>query len=247
MAFDMDSYKKGFQDGLPIGISYIPAGLACGIFANKFIMPLGYWALMNCSWYTGSGEIAVLNLITKGENNIIFCVLALATLTCRHVLYGVSIAQKFDKSVSLPARIIFAPINSDEVFAVAMQKPGNIVTPYLFGLCTLPYTCWITSGVFGFIFTQALPASVQSAFGIALYSIFLSLTIPPMRQSKSVVFSVVVASVIQLAFSYIPFLKSLVSPGLVLLLCTFVTCTIAALLFPIKDETKEETPLEELN
>lgn len=247
MGFDLDTYKKGFNDGLPIGISYIPASMACGIFANKLGVSIGHWTLMNNTWYTGSGAVAVLNLIAKGETDIIICVLALAVLTCRHVLYGVSIAQKFDKSVGIATRMIFAPINTDEIFAVSMQYPGMITSSYLFGICTVPYICWSIAGFLGCMFTQLLPVSIQSAFGITLYSIFLSLTIPPMIKSKPIVFSVVMASLIQLAFSYIPFLKSAISPGLVLLLCTFVTCTVAALLFPVKDASPEDTPTEELN
>ena len=64
---DYTFFKKGLKDGLPIGVSYIPASMALSVSAQKIGIPFGSWILMNVLDYTGCGEVALLKLLSGGE------------------------------------------------------------------------------------------------------------------------------------------------------------------------------------
>ena len=167
-------------------------------------------------------------------------VLTYFIIVSRHFLYSLSLSQKLDKSVNIFQRLIFAPINSDEIFAVAMQQPGTLKSSYLFGMAVPAYVCQIVGITLGFLFTQMIPAPVSSAFGITLYSVFLTLIIPPMRSSKPAFIVVFLSACLSLIVEYVPAVKAMLSSGLSMILCTLITCTIGAIFFPLDKKEEEE-------
>ena len=239
-------FKKGFRDGIPIGISYIPLAMSLSFTAQRCDISFGLWELQSILLYSGSAQSALLRLLAGGEKILLMYLLTFFMIVSRHFLYSLSLSQKLDKSVNIFHRLLFAPINTDEVFAVAMQQPGTLKSSYLFGIALPAYTCQILGITLGFLFTQVIPAPVSSAFGITLYSVFLTLIIPPMKTSKSVAVVVALATSLSLFMEYVPAVKALLSSGLSMILCTFITCIIGAIFFPVDNEDEKELP-EDLN
>lgn len=243
---DYTFFKKGLKDGLPIGVSYIPASMALSVSAQKIGIPFGSWILMNVLDYTGCGEVALLKLWSGGETILFMYLLIFFMIISRHFLYSLSLSQKLDKDVNIFHRLLFAHLDSDEVFAVSMQQPGTLKYSYLFGIVIAPFVGWITGIITGFLFTQLLPASVSSAFGITLYSVFLTLIIPPMKSFKPVFIVVTLAALLSLFVEYVPAIKASLSSGLSMILCTLITCIIGAIFFPVDSKDEEEIS-EDLN
>ena len=239
-------FKKGLKDGFPIGISYIPVAMALSVSAQKVGVPFVLWILMSVLDYTGCGQVAILKLLSGGETLLLMYVLTFFIIASRHFLYSLSLSQKLDKNVNIFHRLLFAHLDSDEIFAVSMQQPGTLKFSYLFGISIAPFAGWVFGAVVGFLFTQLLPAPISSAFGITLYSVFLTLIIPPMRSSKPILMVVALAACLSLIVEYVPAIKAMLSSGLSMILCTIITCTVGAIFFPVDSEEEEEIS-EDLN
>lgn len=233
-------FKKGLKDGTPIGLSYIPLAMALSVSAQKIGVPFGLWMLMSFLDYTGCGQVAILRLLSRGETVLLMYILTFFMIASRHFLYSLSLSQKLDKDVNIFHRLLFAHLDSDEVFAVAMQQPGTLKSHYLMGISIIPFIGWIVGAAVGFLFTQLLPAPVSSAFGITLYSLFLTLIIPPMKSSRSIFIVVAIAASLNLIMEYVPVVKASLSSGLSMILCTVITCTIGAILFPVSEKEEDE-------
>jgi len=83
--------------------------------------------------------------------------------------------------------------------------------------------------------TQLMPQKLSSAMGIALYGMFIAIIIPPAREQKNVLFTVILAIAASVAFSSLPVLKHL-SGGWAIILITILVSGIAAWLFPRNEE-----------
>ena len=79
---------------------------------------------------------------------------------------------------------------TDEIFAVAAMERGRISTRFMYGLITLPYIGWALGTALGVYANQILPQSVCGALGIAIYSMFIAIIIPPSRDDKGVLAAV---------------------------------------------------------
>ena len=75
--------------------------------------------------------------------------------------------------------------------------------------------------------------------GIALYGMFIAVIIPPAREDRRVLFTVILAILASLAFAYMPGLKSL-SGGWSIIIITIVVSGIAAWLFPREQESERK-------
>jgi predicted branched-subunit amino acid permease len=72
------------------------------------------------------------------------------------------------------------------------------------GLILLPVVGW-TAGTFtGAVATNVLPKEISAAMGIALYGMFIAIIIPPARDEKNVLITVVMATAAGFLFAYAP-------------------------------------------
>lgn len=233
-------FMKGLKDGLPVGLGYIPISLACGISAVKVGLPLKLVALLSALIYSGSGQMAAQTLYAALETSILMYALNIFIINCRYVLFSISIAQRFDKSMGTLQRILFGFLNTDEIYVVAMKQRGELGASYLFGLATIPYIGFFFGNVMGVLFTNFLPESVISALGIMIYAMFIALIIPPAKHSKPVAIVTTIALVLSFVMECIPAIKANIKPGLIIVICAVVTATIGAIAFPIKQEEEAQ-------
>ena len=239
---DKELFRKGLKDGIAIGVSYIPAAMAISIAASRQNFPFGIWELMSALIYSTSAQAAILNLLSNGTTVLVIYILTFSIMTFRHVLFSLSLSQKLDPSVGIFTRMFFAPLNTDEIYSIVMQRPGKIKTSYLIGISIIPYVGQMVGISAGFLFTQSLPESLKSAMGITLYAVFLALVVPPMRKSMQVLVAVILAGIISWVLECIPAIKSGLPAGTPMIICTLLTCILGAIFMPVdsKDEKLEE-------
>ena len=164
--------------------------------------------------------------------------IAMTTLiiNIRYFLMSLSVSQKVESKMSMKKRLGIAYGITDEIFAVSMQQPRKLTASYMAGLILTPSGCGWTLGTFvGGAATQLMPQKLSSAMGIALYGMFIAIIIPPAREQKSVLFTVILAIAASVAFSSLPVLKHL-SGGWAIILITILVSGIAAWLFPRNEE-----------
>jgi predicted branched-subunit amino acid permease len=195
---------------------------------------------MGTTIYSGSGGFAALNLIEGGEVSIITFALTLLVINCRYLLLSISMAQRLDPGMGFLQRICFGVLNTDEVFAVAVQNPGKLKFPYLLGLATLPYFGWVSGSMVGCLFTNILPKSVNDALGIMLYAMIIAIVVPPTKKSKQVLFIVINSIIMSVLLECNPTITKYISPGWIIIICAMVSATLGAVFFPVQNPNDED-------
>ncbi|MEG2995634.1 MAG: AzlC family ABC transporter permease, partial [Erysipelotrichaceae bacterium] len=177
-----NNFRQGFKDGLPIGLGYLSVSFTFGMIAIAGGMPIEVAVLISLTNMTSAGQFAGLTLMFA-NGSLIEMALTQLVINIRYALMSLSLSQKLAKRVTTPKRCLIAFANTDEIFAVASSKTGKIGEYYMYGLAILPIIGW-TSGTFlGAAINSLLPAAFQSAFGIAIYGMFIAIVVPPAKHS----------------------------------------------------------------
>lgn len=240
----MDTYlpnKKdfvyGFKRGFPIALGYIPVSFTFGLMAvNGGISPL-MAVFISLTNLTSAGQFAGTNLIIESAG---FFEITLTTfvINIRYMLMSLSLSQKINPDISLLQRLIFGFGITDETFSIASVEKGKLSYHYMIGLITGPIVGWCLGTALGALTCSALPESISSAMGIALYAMFIAIIMPPARKSKSILMIILVSIGINVLLKYIPFF-GFISSGFRVIAATILGAGIGAALWPIEDEKKE--------
>ncbi|MCI6042074.1 AzlC family ABC transporter permease [bacterium] len=234
-----NEFVQGLKDGLPICLGYFSVSVAFGMTTVLAGMPLWAAVLISLTNLTSAGQFAGANLMLAGGNMM---ELGLTTLVIniRYFLMSLSVSQKVERKMSMKERLAVSFGITDEIFAVSMQHKGELSTPYMAGLIITPILGWTGGTLAGGAATSVMPEALSSALGIALYGMFIAVIVPPAREERSVLFTVILAILASLAFTYLPVLRNLGS-GWSIIIITIAVSAVAAWLFPRKPEEVEET------
>ena len=238
MTMNRKLFAKGFRHGIPIGLGYLSVAFTFGMKAvADGLSPLEA-LLISMTNVTSAGQFAGLPLILA-QASYLEVALTQLIINLRYALMSLSISQKMDSDMNTPRRLFFSFMNTDEIFAVASSQPGKVSHWYLYGLMTAPYLGWSVGTILGAVAGTLLPVFLRNALGIAIFGMFLAIIIPPARKNKVVAVLVLLSFALSLACGYLPFVSTL-SSGTRTIILTVVLSAGAALLFPVKDEVKEE-------
>lgn len=234
---EINSFKKGLKDGLPIAIGYFSVSFAFGIFAVENGLTVFQAVIISLLNMTSAGQLAAVPIIAGGGT---FLELALSQLVInsRYSLMSVSLSQKFTKKVKLPQKLLIAFANTDEIFAVSVSNKGEVGTKYMLGIMLLPIIGWTSGTLLGGVVGNILPPMVTAALGVAIYGMFVAIVVPVAKKEKMTALCVLLAIAISCAFRYIPLLK-VVPSGFTVIICVVVASVIFAIIAPIKTEEKE--------
>ena len=230
-------FLEGIRDGIPICLGYFSVSVAFGMTTVLAGMPLWAAVLISLTNLTSAGQFAGANLMLAGGN---MAELGLTTLiiNLRYFLMSLSVSQKVERKMSIRQRLAVSFGITDEIFAVSMQHKGDLSAVYMAGLIVTPVLGWTGGTLVGGAATSVMPEALSSALGIALYGMFIAVIIPPEREDRRVLLTVILAILASLAFSYVPVLKSL-SGGWSIIIITILVSGIAAWLFPREPESEQ--------
>ena len=229
-----DEFKRGLKDGLPICLGYFSVSMAFGLTAVKAGIPLWATVLISFSNLTSAGQFAGINIIVA-NGAVVELILSTLIINIRYFLMSLSVSQKVHEEFNIPKRLIASYGMTDEVFAVSMQRTGELRFVYMVGLIILPLLGWTLGTLTGAVATDILPAIVSDAMGIALYGMFIAIIVPPARENRNVLIVILMAIVASLCFIYVPGLNK-ITGGWPIIIITVVVSALAAWLFPIKEE-----------
>ena len=227
-------FREGMKDGLPIGLGYLAVSFSLGIAAKSAgIDPLqGFIASMTC--IASAGEHALFTMI---KNNAAYAELAVMTLVvnARYLLMSCALSQRFSEDTPLIHRIGVGTFVTDELFGIAIARPGHIQPMYTYGAAFVSVSLWSVGTSLGIIMGSVLPASVTSALSVAIYGMFLAIIIPPSKENPVVLSCVAAGFVLSFLSKNTGFLSSL-SEGTVTIILTVIIASAAAILKPVKEE-----------
>ena len=232
-----DKYSQGFSDGLPIALGYFSVSFAFGITAVGMGLPPLIAVLISMTNLTSAGQLAGVTILAAG-GGCLEMAMAQLVINLRYSLMSLSLSQKLNSKYTVLHRIISAFGVTDEIFAVASGKEGEIDKKYMYGLITLPYIFWAAGTACGAFLGEVLPDAVKSALGIAIYGMFIAIVIPPAKKSRGVLFTAITAAAVSCLMYYIPVFSG-ISSGITVIICTVIAAALAALLFPRKTDNEE--------
>lgn len=231
-------FKEGIRDGLPICFGYLSVSMAFGLTVVNSGMPVWSAILISLTNLTSAGQFAGANLLLA-QSSYIELIITTLIINIRYFLMSLSISQKVEKDFGIKERLIASFGVTDEVFAVSMQRQGELTFSYMLGLILTPIIGWTSGTMIGAVATSLLPASLTDAMGIALYGMFIAIIVPPARENRSVLIAVLLAILASYAFAYIPVL-SVFSGGWSVIIITVIVSAFAAWMFPIPEDEEKK-------
>ena len=233
---NFQEYRAGVNRGLPVGMGYFSVSFGFGAMAVS--QGLSAWSatLISLTNLTSAGQFAGLTVIVAAAT-LWDMILTQLIINSRYALMSLALSQRMGEKIGLLPRLFIAFFNTDEIFALAMARMEPLTVPYLLGLGTLPIVGWTLGTLCGGLAGSVLPHSIQAALGVMLYGMFVAIVIPPAKQDRKVLVSVILAILCSSAFAWVPMLQQ-VSAGISIVICTVAAAGICAWLLPI--EEKEE-------
>ena len=81
-----------------------------------------------------------------------------------------------------------------------------------------------------------MPASLRNALGIAIYSMFAAIIIPPARENPAVAFCIALSSLISCFLYYTPPFSNIVPGGFAIIICAVLSAALISKLVPVKED-----------
>ena len=231
------AYRDGLHDGIPIGLGYFAVAFSLGIICRSSGFSVLQGFLVSLLNNTSAGEFAAITLIGSGAG---YMEIAMVTFiaNARYLLMSCALSQRFAPQASMAHRLAVAFAVTDELFGIAVARPGTLNPWYDYGAMTIAIPGWSSGTALGIIAGSQLPTRIVSALSVALFGMFLAVIIPPARQSRIILTVVLTSFAASLVAGTWPALAAF-SSGTRTIILTVAISAAAALLHPVKDEVQQ--------
>ena len=231
------NFCKGLKGGIPIALGYFAVSFTLGIQAKNVGITAFQAAVTRFGLHASAGEYIAFTLI--GANaNILVMVLMEMIANARYLLMSCSLSQKIPADTPMWKRLVMGYFITDEIFGASISVSGKLDPYYMFGLIAVASPGWVVGTALGVIMGNALPLRAVSALSVGLYGMFIACIIPEGRKNKIVAGVIIVSFVLSYIFSTLSVLKG-ISSGIKIMILTVIIATVAAILFPVKEENHE--------
>lgn len=231
------NFCKGLKGGISIALGYFAVSFTLGIQAKNVGITAFQAAVTSFGLHASAGEYIAFTLI--GANaNILVMVLMEMIANARYLLMSCSLSQKIPADTPMWKRLVMGYFITDEIFGASISVSGKLDPYYMFGLIAVASPGWVVGTALGVIMGNALPLRAVSALSVGLYGMFIACIIPEGRKNKIVAGVIIVSFVLSYIFSTLSVLKG-ISSGIKIMILTVIIATVAAILFPVKEENHE--------
>ena len=234
---NLQHYSRGVRTGLPVGVGYFSVSFGFGAMAAAQGIKALDATIISLSNLTSAGQFAGLTLMVAGAT-LWEVILTQIVINSRYALMSLALSQRMGSHIGTLPRLLIAFFNTDEIFALAMAEKQPLTVPFLLGLGLTPILGWTAGTLCGALAGSVLPLSIRTALGVMLYGMFVAIVVPPAKEEKSVLATVIAALVLSCLFKWLPVLSG-VSAGLAIVCCTVLAAAVCAWLFPIEEEEAE--------
>lgn len=235
---NLQAFRRGFRDGIPIGLGYLAVSFSLGIAARNVGLNAFQGFLMSLLNNASAGEYAGLTVIAANSPYLEIAIVTLIT-NARYLLMSCAMSQRLSPQLSLGHRLLMSYDITDELFGIAISQPGTLNPYYTYGSVIAPLPGWAVGTALGVIAGNILPARLVSALSVALFGMFLAVIIPPAKQNKVVAVLIILAFISSFAATCLPWISSL-SDGTRTIILTVILSAGAAILFPIPTENNTD-------
>lgn len=225
-------FLNGISHGIPIALGYLSVSFGFGIMAVSSGLSVLQAVIISLTNLTSAGQAQGISVIAS-KGTLTEMALVQLVINIRYALMALSLSQKLDKKFTLLNRLIAAYGITDEIFAVCSTKQKTVRPSYMYGVIIISATGWVLGTFLGAVSGELMPESLTSSMGILLYGMFLAIIIPPAGKHRSILFVVLFAAGLSIAFRY---LLPMVSEGYAVIICAVLASVVGAVFFPRKEE-----------
>lgn len=232
------AFLTGMRDGVPIGLGYFAVSFSLGIAAKHAgLTPFqSFLASLLCN--ASAGEYAGFAVIAAGGTYLQVILITLIA-NARYLLMSCAMSQRMRPGTGWFHRAAMAFDITDELFAIAISRPGYLNPNYTYGAVLTAAPCWAVGTMAGCIAGNLLPLRVVSALSVALFGMFLAVIIPPARKDKVIAVLIAISFAVSYASAHLPVLSE-IPEGTRTILLTVLLSGGAAALFPAKTGQEEQ-------
>ena len=231
-------FLAGVRDGVPIGLGYLAVAFSLGIAARNAGLNAFQGFLISLLNNASAGEYAAFTVIAADSGFLEMALITLIT-NARYLLMSCSLSQKFSPDTPLYHRLLVGYDVTDELFGIAIARPGYLDPFYSYGAFLPAIPGWAIGTALGVTAGSILPARVVSALSVALFGMFLAIIIPPARNNRVLAGVVVISMAASFLFDKTPGLRN-ISSGFRIIIITLIIAGIAAYFFPLKEDEYDE-------
>ena len=184
----MSQYKKAFQKAFPYTIPVLTGYLFIGIAFGVMYAEKGYsflWAiLMSVLVYAGSGQYLAVNFFVPGFSfaQVIFLTFM---VNVRHIFYGLSLVEKFNKIGKSRWYMIFALTDETYSLLCTTKVPEGVdSSKFLLAISILDHAYWVMGSAIGAIAGTLLPISSEG-IDFAMTALFVVIFIEQWMEKKN--------------------------------------------------------------
>ena len=212
---DAAAFRQGLHDGIPIGLGYFAVAFSLGIICRTSGLSVFQGFLTSLLNNTSAGEFAAITLIGQ---NASYTEIALVTLiaNARYMLMSCALSQRLSSAQGFIHRLAMAFAVTDELFGIAISRPGVLNPYYYYGGMAVAIPGW----------------SIGTACGLAII-------MPPARESRIILTVVITSFIASFAATYMEPLAQLTG-GTRTIILTVVIAAAAAYIRPVQSQQKED-------
>lgn len=229
---NLNAFYDGIRDGIPIGLGYLAVSFTLGIAARNTGLTAFQGFLTSMLVNASAGEYAGFTLIAANAPYLEMVIVILVA-NARYLLMSFSMSQRMNPDMPIRHRFLMAFHVTDELFGIAIARPGYLNPYYSYGAVLFASPCWAIGTALGVIAGNLLSLRIVSALSVALYGMFLAVIVPPARKNKVVAGLIIICFAASYAASNLPAISNL-SGGTRTIILTVALSAIAAFLFPVK-------------
>ena len=232
------AFRQGLHDGIPIGLGYFAVAFSLGIICRTSGLTVFQGFLTSLLNNTSAGEFAAITLIGQ---NASYTEIALVTLiaNARYLLMSCAMSQRFSPDTPMIHRFLVAFDLTDELFGIAIGRPGYLNPYYSYGAFLVALPGWSIGTAAGVIAGNLLPGDMVKALSVSLFGMFLAIIIPPARKDKVVLVLIIISFAASYLCSRLPVIRD-ISSGTRTIILTLIIAGIAAWRFPPQTEITPE-------
>ena len=231
-------FTRGLRTGIPISLGYLAVSFTMGITAKNAGLTAFQATLTSLLVNASAGQYAAFTMMAANSGFLELAIMEAVT-NARYILMSCALSQKLPSTAKLWQRMTIGFNVNDEIFGMAIAEPDKLNPYYYFGMMAIAMPGWALGTFLGTSVGNILPASAVSALSVGLYGMFLAVIIPASKKSKIILGVVIVSMAASFAMEVIPVFGAIAS-GTRTIILTVVIASAAAILFPVKEEAKEE-------
>ena len=212
---------------LPVFFGYIAIGIPFGLMLVKNGYPWWLSPVMSLTMYAGAGEYMAIGLFASGAS---FGAIAVAELllNIRHIVYGLSLIEKFKDTGKWKPYLVFALTDETYALMTSIPLPVNAKPGPFYGtIAFLNQMYWVAGSLIGAIAGTLIPFDFAGV-DFALTALFAVLLIEHIKQSKDFIPPVIgiCATIMCIALSRLNVID--VENILIFSICIGIVCLILA-------------------